>query len=102
MNYVSMGARIRSRRREMGLTQEQLAEAAEVSPSFLGHIERGTRTASIDTLVRLCLALDTSADAMLGLPALRRAKDLPGQVTVCPMELLEDVAHLLEKHGIPC
>lgn len=102
MNYAAMGARIRRRRREIGLTQEQLAEAAEVSPSFLGHIERGTRTASIDTLVRLCLALNMSADAVLGMPYLQYEKELPQCVTVNPCDLLRQMAEVLKKHENPC
>ncbi len=39
----------------MGLSQEELAEKAELHPSFIGQIERGLRAASFKTLERLGL-----------------------------------------------
>lgn len=67
MNYAVMGQRIKAKRKELHLTQEQLAETCNISISFLGHIERGTRIASLETLYGLCRALDVSADYLLGL-----------------------------------
>ena len=63
--YVAIGKRIRRLRKKQGFTQEKLAEAAEISLSFLGHIERGTRKASVDTLVKLCNALSISPNLLL-------------------------------------
>ncbi|MEA5069461.1 MAG: helix-turn-helix transcriptional regulator, partial [Christensenellaceae bacterium] len=53
MDYRSLGMRIRKQRKNLHLTQEELAERAGISLSFLGHIERGTRKASLETLVSL-------------------------------------------------
>ena len=39
---------------------------ADISLSFLGHIERGTRKLSVETLCRLAKALHCSFDALLG------------------------------------
>ena len=66
MLYRQIGAQVRSLRREHKLTQEQLAEKAGISLSFLGHIERGTRKMSVETLYALSKALDCSADTLLG------------------------------------
>ena len=57
VDYKKLGLRIRKYRKEKGLTMDQLAEMADVSSSFLGHIEHGTRVASVETLARLCKAL---------------------------------------------
>lgn len=65
MDYRDMGCRIRSLRTEKGLTQEQLAEMLGLSASFLGHMERGSRIASIDTLVALCRTLQVSPEYLL-------------------------------------
>lgn len=65
MDYKALGSRVRRQRRLMGLTQEALAEQIGISPSFLGHVERGTRKASLETLVALCNSLEISADALL-------------------------------------
>lgn len=65
MDYIDLGFKIRQLRRQKSLTQEQLAEIAGISPSFLGHIERGTRIASVDTLVALCNALEVTPNYLL-------------------------------------
>ena len=66
MLYQRIGRRIRERRSAQKLTQERLAELAGISLSFLGHIERGSRKLSVDTLYKICMALDCSADELLG------------------------------------
>lgn len=65
MDYRLLGARVQRARRINGLTQERLAEMAGISLSFMGHIERGTRKASVETLVALARALGVSTDALL-------------------------------------
>ncbi|NLG24297.1 MAG: helix-turn-helix transcriptional regulator [Clostridiales bacterium] len=59
------GRRVRRVRRERGMAQYELAAKAGVSVSFLGHIERGTRVASIATLYALSEALGVTTDFLL-------------------------------------
>ena len=63
--YRMVGKRVRQLRLQKKLTQEQLAERAGISTSFLGHIERGTRKASLDTVIKLCNALQVSPSLLL-------------------------------------
>lgn len=65
MLYQELGKRIRQQRTLARMTQEKLAEAAGISLSFLGHIERGTRKASLDTLVKICNVLKVSPQLLL-------------------------------------
>lgn len=65
MLYDGLGKRIRQQRTLAHMTQEKLAEEAGISLSFLGHIERGTRKASLDTVVRICNALKCSPQILL-------------------------------------
>ena len=65
MDYKDMGARIRAARRQQSYTQECLAEKVGISASFLGHIERGTRVASLETLVALCNVLNVAPEYLL-------------------------------------
>ena len=58
VSYQKIGQRIRNQRKEKGLSQDQLAEQVGISLSFMGHIERGTRVASVETLARLCEVLE--------------------------------------------
>lgn len=101
MDYIAFGQRVRYFRARKHLTQEQLAEKAEISASFLGHIERGTRVASLDTLMQLCTALEVMPNDLLedDLAGLRGG--LPKYVTIMPDELLQNIAMLLRKRGNP-
>ena len=65
VDYRSIGGRIKQRRRAAGMTQEQLAEKVGISASFLGHIERGTRVASLETLVAICNTLNVTPEYLL-------------------------------------
>ena len=65
IDYESLGLRIRKARKQKDLTQEQLSEKSGISTAFLGHIERGTRKLSVDTLFRLASSLDVSTDYLL-------------------------------------
>ena len=62
IDYKELGKRIRAERRKQDLTQETLAEMANISDSFMGHIERGGRTLSIETLAKLANALNLSIE----------------------------------------
>ena len=65
MDYIDLGRRIRKQRTQRGWTQEALAERVNVSTSFVGHVERGTRKASLETLVSIANVLDVSLDYLL-------------------------------------
>ena len=65
MDYAAMGNHIRTQRRKQKITQEELASRVGISASFMGHIERGTRIASIETLVAICNTLDVSPEHLL-------------------------------------
>lgn len=65
VNYRLMGAKLRKARKRMRLTQEAAAEKADMSASMIGHIERGSRIPSVETIVRLCRLYRVSADMVL-------------------------------------
>jgi transcriptional regulator with XRE-family HTH domain len=52
-----LGENIRINRKKARLSQEKLAEAAELSPKYLGEVERGCVNSSLDALVRISKAL---------------------------------------------
>jgi len=57
IDYEKLGLRIRQIRKEQKLTQEKLAELANLSSNYLGKIERSASVASIETLVKISNAL---------------------------------------------
>lgn len=65
MDFEQIGARIRDRRNELGMTQEQLAEKVNVSDVFIGAIERANSKASVETLVKLASVLNMNMDYLL-------------------------------------
>ena len=60
-----MGHRMAIQRKKLGLTQEQVAELADISPQLLSTAENGTRAISADKLFRISRALNVSADYLL-------------------------------------
>lgn len=65
IDWKDIGQRIREKRKEKGMRQEDLAELAEVSTSYIGMIERGEKFPSLETFIILANALDASADELL-------------------------------------
>jgi len=89
--YAKIGLRVRTLRKRKGFTQEKLAEKCGISISFLGHIERGTRKLSVETLYKLTEALNCSADELLG----------TGRMNVSSISLLlASAAKVLEEQGL--
>jgi transcriptional regulator with XRE-family HTH domain len=51
------GETIRSYRKSAGMSQEKLAERADLHHNYVGEIERGEKAATIDTLLKIAKAL---------------------------------------------
>jgi transcriptional regulator with XRE-family HTH domain len=54
-----IGGAIRERRKLMELTQEKLAESANLNPKYIGEVERGEKIISIEALLRIAQVLKT-------------------------------------------
>lgn len=54
---ILLGKRIRHLRSRLGLTQDIVAEQAQISAKYLSNIERGRENPTVDTLLRLAHAL---------------------------------------------
>ncbi|GLZ36564.1 helix-turn-helix transcriptional regulator [Actinokineospora sp. NBRC 105648] len=66
-DHLSLGARVKRARKRRQLTQEQLAEKAEVSVDLVRKLEQEVRhTASMSSLTRIARALDVEAAQLLG------------------------------------
>lgn len=65
IDYKEIGGRIRAERRNQELTQEKLSEMAEISVSFLSHVERGGRVLSVETLAKLANALNLTVEYII-------------------------------------
>ena len=62
---LAFGKVLRTVRREVGLTQEQLALAADIDRTFVSLIERGERQPTVRVLFRLATALHVPAAQLI-------------------------------------
>lgn len=90
IDYVALGKRIRAERKRQELTQEQLAEMADISESFMGHIERGGRVLSVETLIKLANALNLSVEYIV-------CGEYNYQPTTLPSEIHEALARMSDR-----
>ena len=91
LDYCAMGNRVRELRTKLKLTQENLAEAVGVSASFIGHIERGEKKSSLETISRLAASLGTSMDYIV------LGNNVRCDQQSCPLYV--DLKHLIATYG---
>lgn len=66
MDKKLFGKNVQKYREKSGYSQETLAELVGCSTIFISYIERGEKSPSINTLIKLSNALNTSTDILLG------------------------------------
>ncbi|MFH0796330.1 MAG: helix-turn-helix transcriptional regulator [Candidatus Omnitrophota bacterium] len=111
--YHDLGVRVKKIRKELGISQEKLAFKARISPTFLSHIERGSKKASLRTVQKLAAALNVPVQNLFSPPGepvaylkteedlfLRRLKGLIGEKGEDFKKLLYKMAsYLAEREG---
>ena len=62
MNTITtmVGMRLRSYRQQKGMTQEELAEKAELHPTYIGQAERGEKNLTLVSMEKILAALEIS------------------------------------------
>jgi len=68
-----LGERLRALRRHTGLSQEQLGKRAGLSGKFIGEVERGEKSISVDSLFRVTQALGTNLATAVYLPTAKQS-----------------------------
>ncbi|MGH6888451.1 MAG: helix-turn-helix domain-containing protein [Rhizomicrobium sp.] len=53
----TFGTNVRRRRKELGFTQEALADAVRLAPTYVGQIERGQRNPTLEVVERFAKTL---------------------------------------------
>ena len=92
---VELGQRIQERRKQQGLTQEQLGSDLFVSPQAVSKWENGESLPDIGTFPALCKALGTSADALLGIDSELGIETLGGKLA----QRIGDLRNEEERHA---
>ena len=65
LNLPEIGDRITERRKQLGMTQEALAEKGNMTPQFVSYAEAGKRAMRPENLLKISSALEVSADYLL-------------------------------------
>lgn len=65
LKLIEIGNRITERRKQLGLTQEALAEKGDMTPQFVSYAEAGKRAMRPENLLKISSALEVSADYLL-------------------------------------
>lgn len=98
LHYLTMGKRIERRRKELGLTQNTLAEMLQISNNHLSTIETGKGNASLELFCKICEVLNVTPDYLLIGEV--HTNDVPGNITDmlshCTDEDLALVHHIVE------
>ena len=88
-----LGQRLRELRKQRGLSQERLGDRASLSGKFIGEVERGEKSISIDSLYRISVALEVP---------LRHFTDVrPGRRAVVPSADAERIFALVSGRHRP-
>ena len=99
-NYrVEIGQRIKLRRTELHLTQEQMAEKLDISVKHYGGVERGIAGLSVENLIETSEILGLNLDYLIkGEP--QEDEIMPGIIKKiyleCPQEKRQHLIYLLE------
>jgi transcriptional regulator with XRE-family HTH domain len=93
------GKRIRRARETRGMTQSELADAADVGANYVPRLERGEMVPSVEAAWRLARALGVSLDDLCGRLPARKADDVVevvGKLQKTDAAVLRRVADVIE------
>lgn len=79
----AFGKKVKAYREARKLTREQLAEEMDVTPSAIYNIEAGMHFVSIVTLVKYCIAFNTTPSDLFSLADEAPAKEDVLSKTIC-------------------
>ena len=100
MDKKSFGKRMQKYREQAGYSQEALAEKIECSNIFISYIERGEKSPSLDTLIKLANALCVPADILLGNElesySITQLKYIENRLKVLPLPDQEKILAILD------
>ena len=97
-----LGKKIKRMRLNRGLTQEQLAEAVDVSQRTLSGIEIGENFVTAETLDKIIKALNTTSEELFATNHLKEEKELISEIeknikTICKNPTKLDILYNVTK-----
>lgn len=95
-----IGKRIQKLREQAEFTQESLAEEVDISASYLSAIERGVKTPTLDTFVRILNAIGAEPNEVLAevvpLEQKEKCAQLEERIRALPVKKQKKVLRILE------
>lgn len=85
-----LGQRLRALRKQRGLSQERLGQRSGLSGKFIGEVERGEKSISVDSLYHVSVALEVPLQSLTDVR--------PGRRAVVPSEAAERIYALVAGH----
>ena len=65
IDYTEVGKRMAKRRKELGLKQYEVCEMINVNYKYISNLETGRSAPSLEMIMNLCEALETTPDYLL-------------------------------------
>lgn len=62
---IDFGDKVRQRRYQLNISQEKLAELADLHPNYVGSVERGERNIALENIIALAKALGCSSKDLM-------------------------------------
>ncbi|WP_419783497.1 helix-turn-helix domain-containing protein [Maridesulfovibrio sp.] len=99
-----IGSKIRTLRTANNLSQQKMAELAEISYKYLGEIERGQVNLSVEILIKISNALHVEPSEILAMNSaedtnISRAKFLLSELSEQDVKRAIDLLEALKKHS---
>lgn len=94
-----LGAKIRKLRKQLDMTQEKLAEKAEIDTSYLGQIERGERSSPSITIVsKIAHALNVNEGELLNdRKSVKGSEEIQAQSVGIPERIADELSRMTPK-----
>ena len=96
--YKEMGQRIRTRRKELQIKQNDLAERISVSNNHMSSIENGREKPSMDKFLLICKELSVTPDYLI--LGQMHANDIPQNIAdalrLCDKKDVETIRQIIE------
>lgn len=93
---MTLGERIKSARRECGMTQKDLADKTGMTYQQISQYERNERQPKVETLVRISNALNKSLESFVNYEEMFAANAIQKSHVVVPNEMLDDILDIMD------
>lgn len=99
---ATIGQRLRARRIQLGYSQDQTSEKASLHPTYIGQVERGEKNATLESIQKICVALDLPMEELFanitGSPSDNRPAQQCYDLIIClPVTDQEKIYDIVEK-----